>query len=250
MIQEIEDFLAERARLAHVKGFVVGISGGLDSALVLALCARLRPEFEVIPVSLPCDSSVDTLECTKLVCDAFHAPYQTSDITEAAYEAEMALPQDRSITPLVLGNINARIRMTMLYAYANMHNCLVVGTTNLTEMTLGYYTKHGDGACDIEPIAHLTKFEVRVMATTLGVPDRIVNRVPSADLWAGQTDEGELGFSYDHLDGAVLRLLMPTALPMGTLTLLTVQGVSFWENTKVPCTRECSRLQYIDKDCA
>ena len=98
------------------------------------------------------------------------------------------------------GNLMARIRMTILYGYANEMNLLVTGTTNYSEYMIGYYTKHGDGGVDIEPILHLTKTEVRELAIKLGIPEYITLRVPSAGLWPGQTDEEELGITYEQID--------------------------------------------------
>lgn len=104
------------------------------------------------------------------------------------------------ITRVPYGNIKARIRMTILYQYANRTNCLVAGTTNKSEWMIGYFTKHGDGGADIEPIQHLYKTQIYDLAKYLDIPNELVDKPPSAGLWDGQTDEGELGMSYPYLD--------------------------------------------------
>jgi NAD+ synthase len=110
---------------------------------------------------------------------------------------------------MAVANLKPRIRMVILYEYANNHSCLVVGTTNRSEHEIGYFTKHGDGACDIEPIQHLYKTEIFELAKYLGIPDCIINKAPSADLWEGQTDEGEIGLTYKQLDKCLKLWEMP-----------------------------------------
>jgi NAD+ synthase len=107
-------------------------------------------------------------------------------------------------TGLARANTKSRLRMVALYALANMHDFMVVGTSNLDEMTIGYFTKFGDGGCDCEPLAELTKDEVRSCAKALGVPQPIIDKAPSAGLWEGQTDEAEMGFTYEQLDAFCL----------------------------------------------
>jgi NAD+ synthase len=101
------------------------------------------------------------------------------------------------------GNVKARLRMVVIYYYANLYNYLVCGTGNKTERMLGYFTKYGDGACDILPLGDLYKGEVRALAQTLGIPQKIIEKVPNAGLWQGQTDEGEIGYSYEEMDKAL-----------------------------------------------
>jgi NAD+ synthase len=107
---------------------------------------------------------------------------------------------------VALGNIKARLRMIALYYHANLHNYLVCGTGNKTEISLGYFTKYGDGACDILPIGDLYKGEVRELARELNIPENIIKKIPSAGLWSGQTDENEIGFSYEQMDHALRKI--------------------------------------------
>jgi NAD+ synthase len=209
-----------KGRLSQTaKGYVVGVSGGLDSAVVAALCSRI--DAHLVLVALPCQSSDSAFEDAQLVAEHLGVSLLLADLgrTHDMIVAATGIDYDK----LAAGNIRSRLRMVALYAYANQLGLLVAGTSNLTEMTLGYFTKYGDGGVDVEPIAHLAKYEVRGLARELGIPKRIIEKAPSADLWKGQTDERELGFSYDDLDGAVLRLLyqdraeeMPYGLPSTT----------------------------------
>ncbi|GAI53780.1 unnamed protein product, partial [marine sediment metagenome] len=122
---------------------------------------------------------------------------QYIDLTPIYRNLIKFLPDNNQVA---LGNIKARLRMVLIYYYANFNNYLVCGTGNKTEISLGYFTKYGDGACDILPLGDLYKFEVREIARVLGIPEQIIKKVPSAGLWQGQTDEGEIGFSYDVID--------------------------------------------------
>lgn len=172
---------------------VVGISGGIDSALTATLCVQALGQENVLGILLPCGSQSDIKDSLNLV--------KQLGIKHEVVDIEPIVSQYKMFSnSLVLANIMSRTRMTVLYAFANLNNGLVVGTTNKSEMAIGYFTKHGDGGVDFEPIAELYKTEVWELSKILGVPLEIITKTPTAGLWAGQTDEQEMGFSYRELD--------------------------------------------------
>lgn len=196
-INEIETFLKEKAQQANASGFIVGISGGIDSSLVFSLAKRVFPNNTlgiVMPVKQMTASDLsDIAELEK----AQNAKFQTVDLTQTFQALQQQLLLNNH---LALSNIKPRLRMTTLYALAQENNSLVLGTDNADEVYVGYFTKFGDGGADLLPISKLTKGEVRFLASLVGVPECILNKAPSAGLWEGQTDESELGFSYAQLD--------------------------------------------------
>jgi len=197
--QTIEKFLAEKLRKVGAKGFVLGVSGGIDSAVCLRLCARAVGKGKILALLMPeKDSPRGDLQDSKELCGLEGVKYKVVDITGPvdAYKKAVKGPMDKKS----LANIKARCRMIALYHYANTERRLVVGTSNKSEILIGYFTKFGDGGADLEPIGDLYKTEVRQLAGELGLPDRIVKKVPSAGLWKAQTDEGEMGISYERLD--------------------------------------------------
>lgn len=177
---------------------IIGISGGIDSAVVAQLCANALGPKNVIGIELPY-ASQSTRDSTFII-DYIRIENDGIPITNIVDEFLDFNKGHVSKSDLVMGNIKARVRMTYLYAMANLHNGFVIGTTNKTELMLGYYTKYGDGACDIEPIADLYKTEIFAFANNLGIPRRIIEKVPSAELWDDQTDEGEIGLRYERID--------------------------------------------------
>jgi NAD+ synthase len=201
--QVIEKFLAEKLRKIGAKGYVLGVSGGIDSAVTLRLCARAVGKDKVLALFMPeKDSPKGDLEDVKRLCDEEGVRLEVIDISSPIDAFKMALggkPDKKS-----LANIKARCRMIVLYDHANTEWRLVVGTSNKSELLIGYFTKFGDGGADLEPIGDLYKTEVRELARELGIPERIINKVPSAGLWRGQTDEGEMGVGYERLDAVLL----------------------------------------------
>jgi len=199
---------------AGARGFVVGLSGGIDSAVVARL-AQLAAPGNVVAALLPCHSDPQDERDARLVASHFVLPTVRIDLA-AAYDqltgdvqgALGALPPTmRAASPsdplrgrVPLANMKPRLRMTVLYYFANTLNYLVAGTGNRSEIAIGYFTKYGDGGCDLLPIGHLVKSEVRALARDLNVPDAIIERTPSAGLWLGQTDEEEMGFTYADLE--------------------------------------------------
>jgi NAD+ synthase len=212
-INEIAAWLGNRATAAAARGFVVGLSGGIDSAVVARLCQLATPG-HVVGVMMPCGSDPRDEVDAQLVADRFDLPTARVDL-EPTYDALVAdmraalntLPREMMPSHVTettgrvpLANIRPRLRMTTLYFIANSLNYLVAGTGNKSELTIGYFTKYGDGGVDVLPIGHLLKSEVKTLAKQLGVPQTIIDKAPSAGLWLGQTDEAEMGFSYSDLE--------------------------------------------------
>jgi NAD+ synthase len=211
-VNEIVSWLRQRATAAAARGFVVGLSGGIDSAVVARLCQLATPG-QVAGVIMPCRSDPRDEADAGLVADAFSIPAIRVDL-EPAYEALLAetpaalgalTPDMRPMVDdeagrVARGNVRPRLRMATLYFIANSLNYLVAGTGNRSELTIGYFTKHGDGGVDLLPIGHLLKSQVRTLAKELGVPQTVIDKAPSAGLWRGQTDEAEMGLSYADLE--------------------------------------------------
>lgn len=193
-------FIREQIDGPGLGGAVVGISGGIDSAVSAALCVRALGRERVIGVWMPAYSQAIHAEDAQKLADAIGLQLVTVDLGPAF---DAIVPEIEKVLPLddkTKGNTKARLRMTTLYAIANQKGYLVVDTCNRSEIYIGYMTKGGDGLADINPVASLTKHEIRILARELGVPESILTKAPSADLWEGQTDEKEMGFSYEDLD--------------------------------------------------
>ncbi len=184
---------------------VLGVSGGVDSALSAFLSVRALGPSNVLVLRLPYKtSSQESLDHAGLVIEKLGVPSKTIEITSAV-DAVLASFPDAS--PVRRGNVMARIRMINIYDQSAEFPGLVVGTGNKTETLLGYSTIHGDGAFDFNPLADLYKAQVRQLAGALGVPRVIIDKAPSADLWEGQTDEEELGNTYDEMDHLLFLLV-------------------------------------------
>jgi NAD+ synthase len=219
--KQISDWLRARVTAAGARGLVVGLSGGLDSAVVARLCEMATPG-QVIGVILPCHSDPQDETDARTVAAYFGLPAMRIDL-QPAYDrligdmraAIAAIPPDQRLpaaaderderSRVPLGNVKPRLRMAALYYVANSLEYLVAGTGNRSELTIGYFTKHGDGGVDLLPLGSLLKSEVRMLAVDLGVPPAILEKPPSAGLWAGQTDEAEMGFGYSDLERYLVR---------------------------------------------
>lgn len=206
----ISTWLAEHAARAGARGFVFGLSGGIDSAVVARLCQMAAPQ-RVLGVLLPCYSHPQDEEDARLVATTFNFTTARVDLgatfdalSESLHHAIKGLPTQVNVVDikqqLPEANIKPRLRMASLYFIANSLNYLVAGTGNRSEITLGYFTKYGDGGVDVLPIGNLVKSEVRALAAEIGVPSRVIDKPPTAGLWVGQTDEAEMGFSYGTLE--------------------------------------------------
>lgn len=177
---------------------VIGLSGGIDSALSCFLAAEALGAENVLAVRMPYKtSSSDSLEHAEMVIDQLGVDSLTIPITEMADPLFARYPEAGKVR---MGNVMARARMIVLYDQSEAYGGLVVGTGNKTEILLGYSTLFGDSACAINPLGDLYKTQVRQLARALAVPAAIIDKPPSADLWGGQTDEGELGFTYEEVD--------------------------------------------------
>ena len=177
---------------------VINLSGGLDSALACALTVEALGSENVWALRLPYrTSSPDSLEHAQLMIDKFKVRSETIDITNMV---DPLIEHDPDMSNTRKGNIMARSRMIVLYDQSEVFKALPIGTSNKTEILLGYSTMWGDMASAINPIGDLYKTQVRQLSRALEIPSSIVDKAPSADLWAGQTDEGELGFTYEQVD--------------------------------------------------
>lgn len=184
---------------------VIGLSGGIDSALVAFLAVEALGAENALAVRMPYkSSSSDSLEHAQLVIDQLKMPSMTIPITEMADGLISKFPDMNSLRK---GNIMARCRMVTLYDQSEAFKGLVIGTGNKTEILLGYSTLYGDSANALNPIGDLYKAQIRQLSRAMGIPAVIIDKPPSADLWAGQTDEGELGFTYDQADRLLFLLV-------------------------------------------
>lgn len=200
LADQIATWLRDYAAQAGAQGYVVGLSGGIDSACTAALCKRAVGE-KVLGVLLPCHSLPEDIQMAHLVAETFGIQTETVDLTPVYDTLVAALPPGTS--DMARANIKPRLRMIACYALAQTHGYLVAGTGNKSEWMVGYFTKYGDGGVDVEPLGDLYKWQVRELAGELGVPLPIIDRPPTAGLWAGQTDEGEMGITYAALDATL-----------------------------------------------
>ncbi|MGY6172666.1 NAD(+) synthase [Candidatus Mycoplasma pogonae] len=190
------EWVREEVKKAKMEAVVVGLSGGVDSALVAAIAKAAMGE-NAWGIIMPADSNPqDQTDALKLV-QKLNLNFEIIDLNDTYQTFLSELP---IVKPIALANIKPRLRMTTLYAYAQEKNALVLGTDNYAEYFLGYFTKYGDGGVDLLPIVNLTKGEVYQLAQYADIPQSILDKAPSAGLWEGQTDEAELGFTYKDFD--------------------------------------------------
>ncbi|WP_407420874.1 NAD+ synthase [Methanobrevibacter sp.] len=203
---DIVEFVQNKVSEANADGLVVGLSGGIDSTVAAFLACEAVGKENVFGVVLPSTTTPteDKLHGTAIA--------QLLGINYKEMAIDSILNEFLSVTQLeddikAIGNLKARIRMSIIYFYANSKNYLVSGTGNKSEISIGYFTKHGDGACDIEPIGDLYKTDVFELAKYLGVPQEIIDKPPRAGLWNNQTDEDEIGMTYELLDKILYRFI-------------------------------------------
>ena len=193
---KISNWIKKQVSLAAAKGVVLGLSGGIDSAVV-ALLAKKAVGKNLLCLIMPCNSLKQDIRDAKALARKFRISTKYVNLEPIYKKLIRTLPKADKKTQ---GNLKARLRMMVLYYYANKLNYLVAGTGNKSELMVGYFTKYGDAGVDILPIADIFKTQVRQIATQLGVLKIIIDKAPSAGLWRGQTDEKEIGISYSDLD--------------------------------------------------
>jgi NAD+ synthase len=206
LARKIAAWISQQVRAANMNGVVFGLSGGLDSAVVAGLAKLALPD-GALGIILPIHSEPSDREHALLAARTFDLRVLDADLS-AVYDAfcnAVSRPLAGAAPPrLALANIKPRLRMAALYFYASLHSALVLGTGNLSEYTVGYFTKYGDGGVDLMPLASLVKAQVRELAVYLAVPQVILDKPPTAGLWENQTDEGEMGVTYAELDQYIL----------------------------------------------
>lgn len=214
LINKLVVWIKQEVRVAGAKGLVFGLSGGIDSAVTGIICKRAFPR-NVLGLLLPCCSYPEDQSHASMLVDKFDISTKVvvldglfDQLKELLDSRDSEHIQDQEISPssqkTALANIKPRLRMIVLYYYANQLGYLVAGSGNKSELSVGYFTKYGDGGVDLLPLGNLTKTQVRELANYLGVPKEILHKAPSAGLWEGQTDEKEMGLTYEELDRYIL----------------------------------------------
>ena len=199
-------WIKDKVSAAGCRGVVVGMSGGLDSSVVAVLCQRAFPQ-NTLGVIMPCHSQPEDKAHAQAVASKSAIPtveVVLDDIFSALLQALPDYKADSTASHIAQANLKVRLRMLTLYYIANQRGYMVAGSSNRSEISVGYFTKYGDGGVDIMPLGNLVKAQVRELARFLSIPQPIIDKLPSAGLWEGQTDEDELGFSYGELDGYLL----------------------------------------------
>lgn len=253
LADRITAWLKDRIDEAGADRFVLGLSGGIDSAVVCGLCANAVGPERVLPIIMPSSSIPDDADQAHKVAEAFGVKPVTVDLTAVAESVFAAMPTEKALYHDLIGedvpdgsearlqlaraNVRPRSRMITNYYLANLSRGIVVGTGNKTEYLIGYFTKYGDGGVDLAPLVDLYKFEVRAVAKAIGVPESVITRPPSAGLWEGQTDEDEIGMSYADLDVTLLAIEAGDTSHIDPSTLAKVErkiAMSAHKRTSVP----------------
>ncbi len=196
---EIESFLKDYLVTSNCKGYVLGLSGGVDSSLVAAIAKRAVGKDKLFCYAIDIDSHPSDILDAKKVAKQLDVHLEIISLSKT-YHSYLDELKGNDFMRLSKSNLKVRMRMCALFAYAQEHSALVLGTDNYDERYVGYFTKYGDGAADLLPIVHLTKQEVREAAKMYGLSEDLYNRTPSAGLFEGQTDEKEMGVTYEELD--------------------------------------------------
>jgi NAD+ synthase len=206
LTKKLVSWIRDKVTDGGCRGTVFGMSGGVDSSVVAVLCKQAFPD-SVLGIMMPCYSIPEDKEHALAVASKFEIPTKEV-VLDSVYDAlNKVLPDNKAeagANRTARANLKVRLRMLTLYYFANQLGYMVVGSSNRSERTVGYFTKYGDSGVDIQPLGNLVKREVRELARFLGIPRKIITKPPSAGLWPGQTDEKELGISYDDLDDYLL----------------------------------------------
>jgi NAD+ synthase len=207
LCKNLQNWIREYVYQAGAKSVVLGLSGGIDSAVTLALSVNALGKENVYAIGLPCESIPEDLKDAYLVAETYYLNLHVHDLTPIYQEYLRILAPSHYSSNNAIINLKPRLRMVTLYFFAqSIEKCLVIGTGNRVELAIGFFTKYGDGGVDFEPLGMLYKKEVRELARILNVPKKIITKTPSPGLWAGQTDEGEIGIKYEVVDEIVYRI--------------------------------------------
>lgn len=233
---ELVEFLRENFKKAGFSKAVLGLSGGIDSALVAYLLRDALGKENVLAIMMPYKSSnPDSLNHAKLVIEDLKINSKTIEITDMI---DAYFKNEKEATSLRIGNKMARERMSILFDYSSKENALVVGTSNKTEIYLGYSTQFGDSACALNPIGDLYKTNIWDLSRYLKIPNELIEKKPSADLWEGQTDEQEMGLTYKEADQVLYRMLEENK------TVEEVLGEGFNKDLVDNIVRRMNRSEY------
>ena len=236
---EIEQFIKDYLLTSHMDGYVLGLSGGVDSSLVAALTKNAVGKEKLMCIMMPIDSNPADLNDAKKVAEALDLNYLVIDGSASFHETVKRFEeQGITLDTATKSNLKVRIRMTILYAYGQAHRSLVLGTDNMDERYTGYFTKYGDGAADLLPICYLNKQEVVEAAKLKGVPSFLAERTPSAGLFEGQTDEKEMGVSYKDLDDFLLGKEIDAKAKE---RIEYLHRISEHKRSPIPCPKEYER---------
>ena len=201
IIEELVNWLQKKVKEARAEGLVFGLSGGIDSAVIAGIAKRAFPN-NCLGIIMPCHSDPIDEEHGILVADTFNLERIKVDLSDSFDILYKSMGVENK-SKLAMSNLKPRLRMTTLYYHGQNNNYLVVGSSNKSEYTVGYFTKHGDSGVDLLPLTSFVKSEIRELARQLGTPEIVIEKPPTAGLWANQTDEEEMGFGYDVLDNYI-----------------------------------------------
>ena len=233
---ELIEFLRENFKKAGFSKAVLGLSGGIDSALVAYLLRDALGKENILAIMMPYKSSnPDSLNHAKLVIEDLKINSKTIEITDMI---DAYFKNEKEASSLRMGNKMARERMSILFDYSSKENALVVGTSNKTEIYLGYSTQFGDSACALNPIGDLYKTNIWDLSRYLKIPNELIEKKPSADLWEGQTDEQEMGLTYKEADQVLYRMLEENK------TVEEVLGEGFNKDLVDNIVRRMNRSEY------
>lgn len=231
LARAIQAWIGEIVSASGARGVVLGLSGGLDSCVSAALCAGALGPGNVLGIMLPCGNHPDDERDGNRIADLLGIERKTVNLESAFDELVSAAALDRSNT-LNMGNLKARLRMAVVYAHSG--NRLVAGTSNRSEYLAGYWTKWGDGAADFHPLIGLFKDQVVALAEALGLPPWTTARVPSAGLWPGQSDEGEMGVTYGQIRSFFTEG-EASVPPEAAQAIRRLHGGSHHKRSPIPC---------------